>query len=127
MDKRIAQELELLRRQYPDLVHKERWVRIARYELVDGWVRAEVPVAFFIREGYPGVSPYGIYVPVGTRYQGQMPKSYKEPAKPQPPFDGTWGVFSWEAASWHPTADPEKGHNLLNWAQGFIDRFKEGL
>jgi len=127
MDDRIREETELLRGQYPDLVVRDRWIWLPSYRLVEGWEPLETPVAFFVREGYPGISPYGIYVPTGITFNGKTPDNYKEPAKPPPPFDGAWGVFSWEASSWNPSADPRRGHNLVNWVAGFIDRFKEGI
>lgn len=127
MDERIAREIELLRRHYPDLVYKDRWVLLPHYQLTEGWVPRESPIAFFIRDGFPGVSPYGIHVPAGILFQGNKPNNYTEPSNPQPPFDGNWGVFSWEASNWHPTANPETGHNLVNWALGFANRFKEGV
>lgn len=126
MDDRIREETELLSRRFPDLVVRDRWFWLPSYRLGEGWEPSVSPVAFFVREGYPGVSPYGIYVPVGIKFNGKSPKNYKEPAKPSPPFDGEWGVFSWEAAAWHPSADPQKGHNLLNWVEGFSERFREG-
>ncbi|REJ88252.1 MAG: hypothetical protein DWQ35_19935 [Planctomycetota bacterium] len=126
MDDRIAHELDILRQQYPDACYQNRWVLLRRYQLSEGWEPPALPVAFFIREGYPGISPYGIYVPAGIRFQDQTPKNYKEPATPAPPFDGQWGVFSWEAADWRPAATPEGGHNLVNWVHGFLSRFREG-
>ncbi len=127
MEERIREETELLRERFPDLVYRDRWIWLPCYRLTEGWNPADVPVAFFIRDGFPGISPYGIYVPAGIRFKGRVPSNYKEPAKPSPPFDGAWGVFSWEATSWQPSADPRKGHNLVNWVVGFIDRFKEGI
>lgn len=126
MDRRIEQELALLRGIHPNLRYHDRWALIPQYELPAGWSPAVLDVVFFIRQGFPGVSPYGIYVPAGIRYNGQQPKNYKEPAPQQPPFEGSWGVFSWEAADWRPTANPRNGHNLVNWVQGFAHRFKEG-
>lgn len=126
VEPRIEQELALLRGVYPDLAHQDRWVHIPVFSLPPGWDRPSTEVVFFIRDGFPGVSPYGIYVPVGLRHGGKPPRNYKEPAKPQPPFAGDWGVFSWEAANWRATADVVSGHNLVNWVHGFANRFREG-
>ena len=127
MDARIEEELALLRQVYADLQYRDRWVLIPNYPLPPGWSVSASNVAFFIRQGFPGVSPYGIYVPMGLRFNGAKPNNYDDNAGTQPPFGGTWGVFSWEAADWRPTANPRHGHNLINWVQGFAERFREGL
>ena len=126
MDERIEQEIALLREIYSNLQYQDRWVLVPGYALPDGWSPSPADVAFIIREGFPGVSPYGIYVPSGLRYNGKNPNNYSEPAPTQPPFGGTWGIFSWEAVDWRPTADARNGHNLVTWVQGFIRRFQEG-
>lgn len=127
MKERIDLELALLRGVYPDVAYNDRWVLVPKYPLPPGWSSGVSDTAFFIRDGFPGVSPYGIYVPAGLRFNGATPNNYAEPAGTQPPFGGTWGIFSWEAVEWHPTADPKNGHNLLNWVQGFAQRFREGM
>jgi hypothetical protein len=129
MSDRIVQELALLRKHYPDLEYREagRWVRIPAYPLSPGWNRESSDVAIRIKVEYPGTPPYGFFVPAGLRYNGQVPGSYSEPAGEQPPFGGTWGMFSWQVAEqWFPTADVVTGSNLLNFARSFADRFREG-
>ena len=131
METRITQELELLRKYYPDLEYEEegRWIRIPSYPLPEGWDRQSTDVAFQIKAGHPGTPPYGFCVPAGLTYRGQRANNYKEPASPQPPFEGAWGIFSWShnADQWRPTADVVTGSNLLNWARSFADRFREGV
>ncbi len=130
MEERIAKELALLRKRYPDLEYRQdgQWVRIPSYPLTEGWNRPETPVAFQMKVGYPGTPPYGIYVPTGLSYRGQRPNNYTEPASPPPPFEGSWGIFSWsDAGQWRPTADLVTGSNLLNWVRTFADRFREGV
>ena len=83
-------------------------------------------IAFFVRDGFPSIGPYGLHVPAGLRIGDAVPKNYKEPAGDRPPFDGEWGTFSWESADWRATADVRSGHNLLNWALGAANRFREG-
>lgn len=130
MNERIRQELELLRRRYPDLEYKEegQWARIPSYQLPAGWNRSSTEVAFQIPVGHPGTPPYGIYVPAGLSFNGIRPDKYNEPASTHPPFSGTWGMFSWSPADgqWRPTADLTTGSNLLNWVLGFGDRFRAG-
>lgn len=129
MSSRIEQEVALLRQRYPDLDYVENgcWVRIQAYPLPDGWDKTAIPVAFQIPRGYPGAAPYGFYVPSGTLFRGQRPQNYTEPAANQPPFGGSWGMFSWSPAEeWRPSADPTKGPNLLRWVSSFTERFREG-
>ena len=130
MEERIHKELALLRQRYPDLEYKEesQWVRIPSYLLPAGWNRSTTDVSFQILVGYPGTPPYGIYTAAGLLFNGSRPDNYVEPAPTQPPFGGTWGIFSWapKEGQWRPTADLSTGSNLLNWVMGFADRFREG-
>lgn len=130
MQSRIDQELVLLRKYYSSLEYQQndQWIRIASYPLPPDWNKEITDVAFQIPIGYPGAPPYGIYVPVGLLHKGSMPNNYKEPAENRPPFDGTWGFFSWTHTDpWKPTGDLITGANLLNWVRGFSDRFREGI
>ena len=125
----MEQELELLRKRWPDAEYRAdgHWFRIPRYELPNGWNRTVTEIAFQPQAGYPGIPPYGFFVPVGITFSAQRPDNYSEPAPTQPPFAGTWGVFSWAVdGDWRPTADPSSGANLFNWALGFATRFREG-
>jgi hypothetical protein len=69
-------------------------------------------------------------VPGGLTCNGQHPDNYTEPAATQPPFGGTWGLFSWSTVDgqWRATAEPDpvRGYSLLSWVSGFAERFKEG-
>jgi hypothetical protein len=129
MEERIKKELDLLRKRYPDLEYREdgHWIRIPAYSLPAGWNRSSTDVAFQIPVGYPGTPPYGIYVPAGLMFKGNKPNNYQEPAQNQPPFEGSWGIFSWRPRDqWRATANLVTGSNLLNWVMGFADRFREG-
>jgi hypothetical protein len=130
MESRIEQELRLLRTRYPDLeyIAQGQWVRIPQYPLPAGWSESAADMALQIPISYPGTPPYGIYAPVGLTFNGQRPDNYVEPAGTQPPFAGTWGIFSWtpDDGQWRATADPVSGSNLLHWAIGFAERFREG-
>lgn len=131
MQARIDEEIGLLRRYHPDLQHhaSSGWVLVPCYPLPPHWNRGVTDVAFQIPAGYPGAPPYGIYVPAGLRYNESKPNSFTEPANIQPPFQGAWAVFSWspENGQWRPTGKLTSGSNLLNWVQGFADRFKDGI
>ena len=126
MDDRIELEMAILRRQFPNARHENRWVLVPAYPLPAGWSAGAIDTAFYIRDGYPGGGLYGIYVPAGLRFNGQVPDSFNDAAPTQPPFGGTWAFFSWEAEQWFAKADPAAGHNLLTWVLGFAKRFKEG-
>jgi hypothetical protein len=126
---RIGAEMALLQQAFPGVEHRESWVRIPGVKLPPGWTPDVVDVAFQISDVFPGAPPYGIFVPVGIRFNGQMPQNYSEPAGSQPPFGGVWGIFSWsvaDGADWRPTASVEHGVNLLQWARSFAKRFAEG-
>ena len=130
MEERIKLELALLRQRYPDLEYREegRWVRIPSYGICPGWNREATDIAFQIPVGFPGAPPYGIYTPAGLQCNRSGPDNYKEPAPTQPPFGGTWGIFSWTTpdGKWQATAELTLGSTLLNWVNGFADRFREG-
>jgi hypothetical protein len=127
---RIKDELDLLKSRYAKLEYRPeaQWVLIPEYALPPGWNFTTANLAFQIPPQYPGAPPYGIYVPAGIQFSGQRPGSYTEPAPTQPPFEGSWGIFSWttEDGVWHADAELTKGSNLLNWVVGFRQRFVEG-
>lgn len=130
MTDRIAKELELLRKHWPDLEYVEngQWVRLPAYPLPEGWSRSATDVGFQIPTAYPGTPPYGIYVPAGLNFNGARPDNYTEPSGTKPPFPGDWGILSWtqEDGAWRATADLITGSNLLNWVLTFEDRFRQG-
>lgn len=132
MKERIDKELALLRQHYPDLEYREegRWVRVPAYPLPAGWSAAATDVAFQIPVNFPGAPPYGIYTPSDLRIDGNKPDNYTEPAQTQPPFGGSWALFSWSTTDgqWRATSqpDPARGYTLLAWVRGFAARFAEG-
>lgn len=131
MQTRIDQELELLQYYYPSFKYNSagQWVLIPCYPLPRDWNRETTEVVFQIPVTYPANPPYGIYVPTGIRFQNTLPNNYKEPADIQVPFDGKWGIFSWqpEDGQWRATGDLISSSSLLNWVQGFSKRFQEGI
>jgi hypothetical protein len=130
MQARIEKELELLLKHFPKLeyIKEGNWFRIPSYSMPPGWSLAVSDVVFQVLVGYPGTPPYGFYVPAGLTFNGQRPGNYTEPSATKPPFEGTWGVFSWAPADghWRATGDLSTGGNLLNWVLGFTNRLKEG-
>jgi hypothetical protein len=126
MEQRIAEEFSLLQEAFPLAVRKDRWFWLPEFPLPLGWSSRLIPISFMVRDGYPAAGLYGIYVPTGLRFNGTMPANYNDNAS-GPPFDGQWGMFSWEAEGWMPKTDPRAGHNFLTWVRGFGVRFREGL
>ena len=130
MTERIQAELTLIQQVFPEMVYQEKgyWLLLPSYPLPEGWNRLETDVAFQIGDGYPAAPPYGFYTSSGIQFQGVTPSNYTDPAANQPPFREKWGFFSWAPINgvWKPTADVQRGSNLLQWARGFADRFQEG-
>jgi hypothetical protein len=128
---RILEELDLLRKYYPNLEFVEQglWFRIPDYPLPQEkqWNRITTDVAFQVPAAYPGAPPYGIYVPSGLRCGEVIPDNYQEPAGQQPPFGGQWSMLSWapDDGQWKPSSILT-GTNLLNVVRAFTDRFIQG-
>lgn len=130
MTERLREDLERLRARYPDVVFREdgQWVFLPKYLVpTDAWERTDYTVCFQLRPGYPDIGPYGINVsPPPRGKDGRGPSNYADAPDPQPPFDGTWGRFSWELDGWRATADLVSGSTLLNYVESIRKRFEEG-
>lgn len=121
MTDRIKQELELLRRYFPQAEWSETgpngWVLIPDFPISSGaYDKDKAKVCFEVPVGYPAQAPYAFYVEGGLHLKANSgnPASYNEPAAT--PFPGTWGKFSWQHdASWKPTTDLSSGSNLANF------------
>ena len=128
MTPRLAEEIALLKKRYPDLVAQDNgWVYIPKYPCPKEWGTTETPVSFLVPAGYPGAPPYAFYIPSGMRFNGAMPNNCQDPAGQQPPFPGKWQVLSWTPESWKPGATVGSGSNLVNWVQGFSERLRQGV
>jgi len=106
---RIGRELALIKTRFADAAYEPngQWMHLPRYVLPQNWNRAVTPIAFQILPAYPGAPPYGFYAPVGIRYVDKVPANYTEPSPTQPPFPGTWGIFSWAVdGEWRAAAGP---------------------
>lgn len=92
------------------------------------WSPEPFPVAFHAQPAHPGQAPYGIYVRTDARVNGNVPNNFQATAANRPPFPGEWGVLSWAPeGAWEPKATIWSGANLLNFAIGFEERFKQGV
>jgi len=128
---RIDDELALLNEHYSGVEFQRQgvWFRIPGYGIATpGWTPDDPDVCFQIADTFPSAAPYGFYVPVGIKFNGEIPTEYKEPAPSQPPFPGAWGFFSWqpEDGQWRPGATVKSGSNLTDWVRGFAKRFEDG-
>lgn len=128
---RLDQELNLLRSLFPDLLCDEqrKWVLLPGYRLPEGmeWNKEVMDICIEIKAGFPGVAPYGIYVPADLRYGNEEPKSWHASPGNKPSFSGNWGFLSWSPEQeWKAGADVISGSNLLNFVLSFSDRFKSG-
>jgi len=131
MDDRINEELNLIRKYFPDAAISEcrQWILIPEYKIKNGtaWNKEVIQVCVNIPLGHPGAIPYGIYVPSDLKYCGNVPGSFQQNAQNKPPFEGNWGMLSWSPVlgEWKPKADVYKGSNLYNFISTFKDRFDE--
>ena len=124
---RLTSELQHLLRHFKGTVQNGMWYFIPGYPLPVGWNRKSVDIAFRIQPGYPNTPPYGFYVPSDLRFNSTLPSNFQETIAEPPPFEGIWGMFSWAPEEWRPSDNLSAGYNLLNYALGFANRFKEGV
>ena len=133
MMERIQQELTLLRNYYPEVEYVEagQWILIRDYVLPSNppWSKVKMEVCFQIPVAYPGAPPYGFYVPSDLKCGENPPQNnYKADPPAKPPFEGSWGLFSWSVSEpWRATADLKTGANLTNFVRTFADRLAQGV
>ena len=130
---RLEEEYRLIATVFPTVVRSEDWflvpddVRAKRH----GWTPDPFPVAFHAQPEHPGQVPYGIYVASCALVGGQSPNNFSGNASNRPPFEGEWGVLSWQGDNsgtpWVPAQQIEEGANLLNYLITFEERFKDGV
>lgn len=126
MEERIAEEIRLLKDKYPSLQHGEgyAWVMIPDFNLPEGYNRKITRLLFLISGSYPHVSPDNFYVDAGLKFANNNPlTSYSEGA--QVPIEGSWGCFSWHPEIWQPSAEIQKGDNLLTFMKSVNIRLRE--
>ena len=130
---RLEEEYDLIVRVFPSAIRSGDWFLIEHDARAtrSGWSPDPFPVAFHAQPGHPGQVPYGIYVPSSTRVGGQAPNNFSTNASNRPPFDGQWGVLSWQGDAdgmpWIPAQVVREGANLLNFLITFEERFKQGV
>src|SRR5579859_4478007 len=102
LNERIAQEIALLRTRQPDLMFSEeaQWVLLPRFQLPpDVWQQSTCAIAFQIPLGFPGQKPYGFCVSPRITPHSDQPVQNRVDTE-EPPFDGIWAKFSWDAPEW---------------------------
>lgn len=124
MHARVRQEVELLKRQFPELRHDEelRWVLIPDLPLPAGrFNRRATAVLFGIPPGYPQTGPDNFFVSVDLRLtDGATPPAFNpgsQSSSGTAPLAGDWGWFSWHPQAWRPSAIIEGGDNLLGFVR----------
>jgi hypothetical protein len=124
MHERVRDEIELLRRQYPDLKHGEGldWVLLPTIALPAGrFNRTATAVLFRIPSYYPQSGPDNIFVDVDLRLKdGSNPPAFNpnsESSSGPAPVTGRWGWFSWHPQGWRPAATIEGGDNLVGFVR----------
>ena len=130
---RLEEEHQLIASVFPSVIRVRDWflipddTRPPRH----GWTPDPFPVAFHAQPGHPGQVPYGIYVSSSARIGGQTPNNFSADASNRPPFEGQWGVLSWQGDAdrmpWVPAQRIREGANLLNFLITFEERFKESV
>lgn len=124
MHQRVREEIELLKRRFPDLQHGDQldWVLILELVLLAGRFNKErTKLLFRIPVGYPQTGPDNFFVDVDLRLKdGSNPPAFnanKESSSGPAPVPGDWGWFSWHPQSWRPAATIEGGDNLLGFVR----------
>lgn len=124
---RMQAELDLLREVFPDAQASGDWVLLPNQSLPEGWSPTQIDVALLVPSGFPGTSPYGIYVPSNLSFRGEAPKDFTPNCGQELPFPGTWGRLSWAVErDWVPTTSVRSGASLLRYVRSFHQRFAEG-
>lgn len=132
-ERRLEEEHDLIVSVFPSVIRSGDWFLIEHDARATraGWSPDPFPVAFHAQPRHPGQVPYGIYVPSSVRIGDQVPNNFTADASHVPPFDGQWGVLSWqgdaEGIPWIPAQVVREGANLLNFVITFEKRFKQGV
>jgi len=125
MQSRIIQEIELLKSQFLDLRHGDKfdWALIQELRLPpERFNRSRVMILFVIPVGYPQTGPDNFFTDADLRLkEGPMPPAFSRGSQSSSgtaPIEGNWGWFSWHSQSWRPAAMIEGGDNLLTFVRG---------
>jgi hypothetical protein len=123
MHERVREEIELLKKQFPELQHGDQldWVLIPELVLPPArFSKTCTKVLFRIPVGYPQTGTDNFFVDADLRLKdGTNPPAFNvglQSSSGLAPIAGNWGWFSWHPQIWRPAATIEGGDNLI----GFI-------
>lgn len=124
---RIASEIELLRKEHPDLEvgPDNSYIIIPRFKLPPGvFTQEETTLLIVLPPTYPTAPPDNFYVAAGlTLRSGGTIQNFQKNAK----LHGrTWDTFSFYIEGWNAGATPRDGHNLSTFIAAVVARLQEG-
>ena len=121
MHARVRDEIELLKKQFPDLQHGEKldWVLLPLFALPpDRFNKEKTKVFFRIPVGYPVTGPDNFHVDNDLRLKNGTPApAFNAGWNGTATLAGEWGWFSWHPQQWRPAATIEGGDNLLGFVR----------
>jgi hypothetical protein len=123
MHERVKDEIELLRQKFPKLQYGDslNWVLIPEYPLPDLFNKSYTNLMWLIPAGYPQTPPDDFFVDGDLKLKNGSPapafNAGPNSSSGDAPIPGNWGWFSWHPhdGKWTPTADIEKGDNLITF------------
>jgi len=124
MNERVREEIELLKKQFPELQHGDQldWGLIPELVLPpERFNKSSTKVLFRIPVGYPATGPDNFFVDADLRLKGGAnPPAFNigsQSSSGNAPVAGEWGWFSWHPQAWRPAATIEGGDNLLGFVR----------
>jgi len=124
MHPRVRKEIELLKKQFPDLQHGDQldWVLIPELVLPESRLnKTMTKVLFRIPVGYPQTGPDNFFVDGDLCLKdGSTPPAFNPNSQSSggpAPIVGEWGWFSWHPQNWKPGATIEGGDNLVGFVR----------
>jgi hypothetical protein len=112
----------------PETPDDYSWFVIRHYPLPDGWNKTTTQILILLPPGYPETPPDNFYTDLDLRLAGEGDRR-AEGGTDGPSHQGRqWQQFSWhfvEPAEWQPQAEIERGHNLLTFMNGVVQRLSE--
>lgn len=125
MHERVREELERVKKRFPDLRFGEQlnWFLIPSFPLPIGrFEQADTPVLVMVPPGYPNTGPDNFFVRQDLRLKGGgTPPAFNpnnNSSSGTAPVPGEWGWFSWHPQVWRPAANVDQGDNLQTYITG---------
>lgn len=127
MNERLAEELELIREEFPALEFRKEdlWGRVPGYPVPPEWGSTEVAIAFRAPGDLFGEEPYGFWVsPPLVLPGGGQPSNTSGPVDTA--FGPGWQQFSWSFdGCWKPGPTAAVSSNLRDFIRSFARRLAE--